>query len=737
MRQVRPMAGGEQEPRAEPSGGGTLATEELLVALTTALLDPQDAGHDRTVANALGVVARYAGAERASVLRLGRDRTTATRTHLWDGSDRASPGPCPHEVSLPELRAMGLNGRTPRTLLGRRGSRRDGRTVIAIPLVGGDDVLGVLALESANAPGAVLDQIMPVLRAAAHLLSNALERRRLADALRESADRYRELYDQNPSMCFTIDAAGTLRALNSAAAAQLGYEVTALGGRSFFDLFGDADRGGARAWLRECLSTPESTHRSELRMRHRDGRQIWVKAMGRASERTPGQRVVFMACEDVTEAHLLSAQLSYQASHDALTDLVNRREFERRLARVLETARREGSEHALCYLDLDQFKVINDSCGHLAGDELLRQIGEVLRQRVRRRDTLARLGGDEFGVLVEHCSIKQAQRIANALRKAIDDFRFNWEEKTFVVGVSVGLVPITARSRDMNSVLRAADAACYAAKDAGRNRVHLYREKDAERARRGGQMRWVERIGDALDQNAFRLALQRVHPLQGQAVQGDLYEVLLRMQDGSGPSILPGAFLPAAERYELMTRIDFWVVDAVIDWIARRPARLPRPDTCFVNLSANACSSTEFADHLEMRLHDGLVPPGILCFELREGAMLGNLAVAIRFMKRMKRLGVRFAVDDFGSGVSSFAYLRHVPVDFLKIDGSLVKDIVGDTVHQAMVRSINDIAHAMGIRTVAECVETGAALERVRGIGVDYAQGYVYEHPRLIRRRPG
>jgi diguanylate cyclase (GGDEF)-like protein/PAS domain S-box-containing protein len=432
---------------------------------------------------------------------------------------------------------------------------------------------------------------------------------------------------------------------------------------------------------------------------------------------------------DVTEARQAARQLSYHASHDALTGLVNRREFERRLERVLATSTQEES-HAVLYFDLDQFKVVNDTCGHVAGDELLRQIGSVLASQVRKRDTLARLGGDEFGVLLEHCQQEQALRIAHQMREALQDFRFVWQDRGFTVGASIGLVPIAVGVDTLATVFRAADDACYAAKEQGRNRVHLYQPDDHELAQRHGEMQWVPHIQEALANNRFSLFYQPIIPL-GQG--GRPYsEVLLRLFNCNGDLILPGTFIPAAERYNQMQAIDRWVVRTVFATL-RDPDTVP-PSTCVaINLSGQSLSDRQFLEFVEQQIENWAVPLDRICFEITETAAISNLSHAKRFFSALKPRGCRFALDDFGSGLSSFAYLKTLPVDFLKIDGGFVKDMVRDPIDHAMVEAIHRIGHVMGIETIAESVENEHILAQVKAIGVNYAQGYALGKPRPLR----
>ncbi|MEE4377155.1 MAG: EAL domain-containing protein [Candidatus Competibacteraceae bacterium] len=442
---------------------------------------------------------------------------------------------------------------------------------------------------------------------------------------------------------------------------------------------------------------------------------------------------VVLVFNDVTEARRMAWQMTYHATHDDLTGLFNRREFERRLRRLLEQARLENTNHALCYLDLDQFKVINDTCGHMAGDELLRQIGRLLQARTRKMDTLARLGGDEFGVLMESCVLDQAKRVANGLREAVESFRFEWQGKRFNVGVSIGLVPISDNSESITGVLRSADSACYTAKEKGRNRIHVvYKEDDTELVKRRGEMQWMFLIPWALDENRFELNFQTIFPLNSHAQQGHHYELLLRMRDPKGSLVQPGAFLLAAERYNLATKLDEWVIEAAFNWLLDHPEHLKDLHLCEINLSGHSVGNEQFLEFITARLKKGNIPPAKICFEITETAAIANLANATRFIKALKSLGCRFALDDFGSGLSSFAYLKNLPVDLLKIDGIFVKDIVEDPIDSALVKSINEVGKVMGLQTVAEFVENEAILNRVRELGVDYAQGYAINRPKPL-----
>ena len=549
-------------------------------------------------------------------------------------------------------------------------------------------------------------------------------------ALQSSESRFHALYDDNPSMYFNVNAEGIVLSVNKFGAGQLGYAVEELMGDSVFNILED-DKLAARDLLAACLQDPGSVHRRDIHIRRKDGVALWARGTARAVSGPDGKPVVLVVCEDITEARKLAEQVSYHASHDALTGLENRREFEHRLERVLETANIAETEHALCYMDLDDFKVINDSCGHLAGDELLRQLAGVLREHVRKRDTVARLGGDEFGILMEHCGLREAQRVADGLRQAVENYQFLWHDRTFTIGVSIGLVPITAPSGSITDILRAADSACYAAKDAGRNRIHLYHEQDAELAQRRGEMQWVSQIQRALEEGRFRLNFQSIVPVKGGG-EGAHYELLLRMEDEEGRLVLPAAFLPAAERYHLAAKLDRWVIQTAFEWLTSHPEQLARLSVCAINLSGHSLGNPEILDFISGRVSAGRPPADKICFEITETAAIANLALATDFMKTLKEQGCQFALDDFGSGLSSFAYLKNLRVDFLKIDGAFVREMVHDPIALAIVKSINEIGQVMGMKTIAEYVENDAILAKLRELGVDYAQGYGIDQPQPL-----
>jgi diguanylate cyclase (GGDEF)-like protein/PAS domain S-box-containing protein len=432
---------------------------------------------------------------------------------------------------------------------------------------------------------------------------------------------------------------------------------------------------------------------------------------------------------NITHIRNLSKKMEFQATHDALTGLINRHEFEHQLKTAVQSARDDNRSHAICYLDLDQFKIVNDTCGHIAGDQLLKEISALMPHNIRASDCLARLGGDEFGVLMFDCPIRQAEKVADSLRAAIRDFTFSWDKKTFDVGVSIGLVPIRKDSGSVQDVLRRSDSACYIAKDLGRNRVHLYTPDDIEISKRHGELQWITRIKNALEYNLFQLALQAVCPINN-SYDRVHYEVLLRMDEGNGDIIPPMSFIPAAERYDMMPTLDKWVINSTFQLIREDQRRNQSRHVYNINLSGQTLCDTDILEFIRTQIEHYGIDASHLCFEITETAVIANLGLAIDFIGRMKQMGCMFALDDFGSGLSSFAYLKKLPVDFIKIDGEFVRDITEDPMDRAIVSAINDIGHEIGLTTVAEYVESEDVLELLKILGVDYVQGFAVDEPK-------
>lgn len=435
-----------------------------------------------------------------------------------------------------------------------------------------------------------------------------------------------------------------------------------------------------------------------------------------------------LALRDVTSLRELDEELTYRASHDSLTGLLNRHAFELRIQAALEQSRMEGVEHILCYMDLDMFKAVNDTCGHSAGDELLRQLGTHLSESLRRQDALARLGGDEFGLLLLDTDLETGRRIGEKMLAQVKQFRFAWEKQTFQVGISIGLAPVRRDSGTLSHVMQLADFACYNAKEAGRNRVVIARDDMASFRQRRGQAEWVSRINEALEQDRFIVHCQPIIPLQGTSHPSWYGEVLVRLIDEDGLEISPMAFIPAAERYHLMPKIDRVVIGKTVQvlWDAQQKGILTSGHNISVNLSGQSFTDRGLLDFIMDQIDQYEIDPERLCFEVTETTAIANLNAAIRFMHTLRGIGCRFSLDDFGSGLSSFAYLKNLPINTVKIDGLFVRDVVKDETYRIMVRSIADMARSMGIATVAEFVENSEVDEALRALGVDFGQGYFY-----------
>ena len=536
----------------------------------------------------------------------------------------------------------------------------------------------------------------------------------------------------------TTDEAGIVQYINPVAAKLTDWKAAEAAGRlasEVYQLHDEAKGTPLPHPVREVLRRGQPLPRHEHAvLRRRDGSSVPVIDTAAPIRSRDGFLIgAVLVFQDVTETLTLARELSHQATHDALTGAPNRREFERRLGELLEHGPHDGPGHAVCYLDLDQFKVVNDTCGHVAGDELLCQVTQLMRRMLRAGDLLARLGGDEFGLILQACPLDHAVRIAEKIREAIADLRFAWEGKQFAIGVSIGLLMVPGRGQDLGALLAAADAACYAAKEGGRNRVHVLQPDDRQVEQQRGQMQWVTRLTAALQADRLRLYVQPVLPLQpGHAAARTHYEVLVRLEE-DGQIIPPGAFLPAAERYGLMPRIDQWVIDNTLSWLGDRLRKRGGVDGVYaINLSGASLSDERFRQSLRQTLQQLALPPGLLCFEITETAAVANLSKVVQFIEEVKALGCLFALDDFGSGLSSFAYLKNLPVDFLKIDGSFVKDIADDPMDLAMVQAIHAIGHVMGLKTIAEYVASEAIAQKLRDIGVDYGQGYHLGMPRPL-----
>ncbi len=465
---------------------------------------------------------------------------------------------------------------------------------------------------------------------------------------------------------------------------------------------------------------------TKFRILRPDGETRVIINRGEATKNRQGIVVsVVGVCWDVTENFALSAKIEHQALHDPLTGLLNRFEMQQRLEALIQSLSLDPTENTFCYFDLDRFKVVNDTCGHEAGDELLRQISEHLKPYITEKDTFARMGGDEFALIITNCLGDEARKVAETLLQAVQNFHFEWTGKVFDINLSMALVPISS-VKTVSEILGTADVALSAAKDGGRGRIHEYRPHDSTVIRRHDEMHWVLQLEDALRSDRFLLHFQPIMPLQDDSDDGLHYEVLLRVLDESGQVISPIELLNAAEQFDMATRVDNWVVNAVFDWLAKHPDHLDKLSLCSINLSGASIGDSNFLIFLKEKLQGSKIPLEKISFEVTEHAAIKNILKARDFIETIQEFGCKFALDDFGSGQSSFAYLKDLPVDILKIDGVFVKGIHLEPVNYAMVKAINDVGQVMKMKTIAEYVENEEICNSLKEIGVDYGQGYYF-----------
>lgn len=550
------------------------------------------------------------------------------------------------------------------------------------------------------------------------------------EALRESQQRFHDFAAIGADLFWETDAELRFTYLSEQHCSLTGSPIEVWIGKSCLDFYAVFQ---PTAWdqLNQTLDSLEPFD-VEIECQHLNGNARILRMIGRPVLSPQGVFCGYRGIgQDITEAHSLSQQLSHQATHDSLTGLVNRREFEHQLNQIIEQKQSSQIHHALCYLDLDQFKIVNDTVGHLAGDTLLKQVADLLQAHIRQTDILSRLGGDEFGLLLKNCSLDKARIVTENLISELSQFRFIWEGQLFKVGASIGIVPITADTDNLTLLFAKADVACYAAKDRGRNRVHIYYAQAQGVTEQHSELMQVATIRKALEESRFRLYYQPIVPLDTETKIPVCYEILLRLQDPDGKILLPGSFLPAAERYGLMLEIDKWVIENVL---VKYGAYFQSQENTriSINLSGSSLNDDALLDFVQKQLHKTQLEPHKICFEITETVAISNFKQAIQFIEKMKEFGCHFALDDFGSGFSSFSYLKRFPIDYLKIDGSLVRDMVEDTTHQVMVSAINQICRAMQIKTIAEFVENGDTIVALEKIGVDYLQGYAMGKPQPL-----
>lgn len=536
----------------------------------------------------------------------------------------------------------------------------------------------------------------------------------------------------------STDGSGNIRAMNAMAEYLTGHRFRDVAGKpvaSVLRIYHEEDRSSLLDPVHQVIESRQ-TYKSDydLMLLRKDQTEFGIEStISPIIDQDNVLRGTIVVFRDVTEIRSLSSTLTYQARHDALTGLINRREFEERLDQAIKNARHEKITHALCFLDLDQLKTVNDSAGHAAGDELLKQIAQRLSSILRRSDVLARFGGDEFGVLLEGCNEAKALDIAEAMRRIVKETRFSWGNNAFDVSISIGLVMITGDSGDVTRTMAAADTACYSAKENGRNRIEKYHEDSKLLSNRRQEMRRIDDIRLAIEANGLELYGQKIQPLPGTFDEQAFVEVLVRMRHADGKLLLPTAFIPVCERYNLMPELDKWVIETVLQLFAStQPNDSTRQLACSINVSGQSISNPGFVDAITSVIERSSIPSGTLCFELTETAAIANMSTAFEFINRVRALGCRFSLDDFGSGLCSFSYLKNMPVDYLKIDGSFILDICHDPVDHAFVDTIHRIGEMMDIQTIAEYVETPEILERVIEIGISYAQGFEIDIPRPL-----
>ena len=540
----------------------------------------------------------------------------------------------------------------------------------------------------------------------------------------------------------TVDAEGHIDYINHSAEALLGQQVIQVLGKTFPEVASLVDENDRRSLgdpVHKALTTTGQL------IAGRRALLVPVNGAERFVEisvtplRFDGKEIsgLVLVLHDTSELRGLTRQMTYQASHDALTGLVNRREFERRLQEATDSALTSDIGHALCYLDLDHFKVVNDTCGHTAGDNMLREIASLIKDAVRDSDTVGRIGGDEFALLLVGCPLEKARQIADNVVRSVNDFRFVWKDKIFSVGVSIGLVEIGRDSGTIEDIMNAADSACYVAKKQGGLHVHVYSAREEASARHSGEIHWLLKLQGALRDNKFELYFQPIVHARAGGVSGPALEVFVRLASENGqPAAPPAEFIRAAERYRLMPHVDRWVVQAVFAALGRGGLKLPPGRSVAINIAGQTLGDNEFLEFVVDCFDHTGAHPGDICFEVTESSVVANLDHAQRFIAVLHGMGCEFALDNFGSGLSSFSTLKTLPMDYLKIDGSFIKNLAGDSVNQAMVAAMIELSRSLNFRVVAEHVEDQWALDTVTGMGIDFVQGFVVGRPQPLSMIP-
>ncbi|MEN8132056.1 MAG: EAL domain-containing protein [Pseudomonadota bacterium] len=599
---------------------------------------------------------------------------------------------------------------------------------VNMPMHLGGRLLGWLGFDATGERRTWADEQLNLMGLAGDILISALDRKHRDELLfRETESAHVTLHSIGDAV-ITTDADATIEYLNPVAETLTGWPATEARGQRLETVFhlidGDADECTASQIIGCLQEDPAIKPAVHCLLVNRIGVQYSIQVSAAPIRDRNGSVLgVVLVFRDETESHRMAQQLMHQASHDALTGLVNRREFESRMEHALNCVREHNTPYALCYLDLDRFKLVNDTAGHPAGDELLKQVANLFMSKIRTRDTLARLGGDEFGLLLENCPLNNALQIAEMLVGALEDYRFTWDDRTFDIGVSIGVIAITAEAVSIAEILNRADMACYTAKDRGHHRVQVYEAEDRALAQRRTEIHHAAGLRHALEHDQFRIVCQPILALAADDTLPLHYEILLRLQDRDGEMVLPSAFIPAAERYGLMGAIDRWVIENVFHYYAKQ-LNNSQGVRFAINLSGNSLNDDSLLAFVCEHLSRASVPPDRICFEITETACIQHLSQATRFIKQLREKGCEFALDDFGSGFSSFSYLKHLPIDYLKIDGSFVLNMVANPLDREMVKAINQVGHIIGARTIAEWVESEDTIQQLREVDVDFVQGY-------------
>ncbi len=587
-----------------------------------------------------------------------------------------------------------------------------------------------------------------ILQASINSMATALEQARDREKARADDELFIEKVKAQTTLeslgegVITTDASGSVTYLNPAAEKLTGWTFFSAHRRPLHEVFkvvSSQTHVPIDYPIYDCINSGNTIHHDFLlTLTRHDGKEFIIQDTATPTRDSHGDIVgMVLVFHDFSKLHRMSEKLAYQASHDDLTGLLNRREFEAQLAKALVEVNDESTEHALCYIDLDQFKVVNDTCGHKAGDELLRQLTFQINKKIRKHDVFARLGGDEFGIILKDCSIDSAETLATLIKDATSKLRFSWGQHSFEIGASIGLVPITHGHATTSDLMMIADSACYIAKDKGRNRIHIYEPTDEDIIQRSGDMQWLQTLNRSIEFDKFVLFCQLIAPANEMSGASRHYEILIRMKDSDRGLVQPSLFIPAAERYQLMPSIDQWVIKntfAMLAGAGLSGKTLPLNTPGFnVNLSAQSLTDNTFLDYVTEQFELSGLNPGLITFEITETAAIANLTRAIDVIEKLKQLGCRFSLDDFGSGLSSFAYLSNLPVDSIKIDGHFVSDIDSNPVSRSIVESIAQIGRVMGLKTIAEFVENDAILQEARDCGIDFVQGYGIERPRPLQ----